>query len=389
MSETLLPRVIQTLEKLVSFDTTSRNSNLELIHYIDNYLKELGAETEWFSSSDGKKANLLAVIGPKTKGGIVFSGHTDVVPVDGQEWHSDPFTLTQKDGKLFGRGTSDMKSFIAVALALAPEFIKLKLSKPLYFAFSYDEEVGCLGAPALAEALAQRGSSPDIAIIGEPTGMRVINRHKSVHTFFMHVTGHEAHSSAVDEGVSAILIASKIINYISELQEEVKVKSRNNPDSVYFDPPFTTMQVGVIQGGTVHNIIPKHCMFEWEIRSLPTDDVDALIAKVEGYAQKLVAAYTSNFPDVGIKNVPDAAVPGLKANADNSIENLLMSLAGTNKVETASFATEAGIFQAHAIPAIVCGPGSILQAHKPNEYIEISQLESCVRFMQKLVATVG
>lgn len=389
MPSALLPSAVSMLEKLVSFDTTSRNSNLELIEFVDGYLQALGATTETIYSEDKNKANLLARIGPDVAGGVVLSGHTDVVPVDDQDWASDPFALVEKEQKLFGRGTSDMKGFIAVALAIAPEFAKQSLKKPVYFALSYDEEVGCLGAHDLAKTLAARANKPDIAIIGEPTEMRVINRHKSVCTFDMTVTGHEAHSSAVDKGVSAIFLGSKIINFIGELQESYIEKAKSSPDSKFFDPPFTTMQVGVINGGTAHNIIPHHCHFEWEIRSLPEENTQEIVDKVEHYAATIIEPLKVKFPNVGVENIPGAAVPGLKANVDSSIENLLMSLAGTNQVEAVSFATEAGIFQSHDIPAIICGPGSIMQAHKPNEFIEISQLDACIGFVEKLVAVVN
>lgn len=383
-----LTTVISLLKTLVSFDTTSRNSNLALIRYIETYLNDCGARTELLFSGDKTKASLLAVIGPDAKGGMVLSGHTDVVPVDGQDWDTQPFTLIQKNGRLYGRGTADMKGFLAVILALVPEWAALPLKKPLYLAFSYDEEIGCLGAPALAKAIEMKATFPDIAIIGEPTEMRVINRHKSVHTFQMTVTGHEAHSSAVEKGVNAIALAAKIIGFIGQLQDEYRQNAAHHPGNTHFDPPYTTLQVGVVHGGTAHNILAKQCSFEWEIRSLPGEDTDALIRRVEAYATDLISTVKEKFPAVMVTNTPHSAVPGLKANADSSSETLLMSLIGTNQVEAVSFATEAGIFQAHAIPAIVCGPGNILQAHKPNEYIEVTQLEACMALLRKLASSV-
>lgn len=375
---------IALLEKLVGFDSVSRNSNLPLIEWIESYLSEHGIVHERAPSPCGQKTNLIARIGPEITGGIVLSGHTDVVPVDGQAWDSDPFTLTPKGDKLFGRGTSDMKSFIAVCLALVPHFTSLKLRTPLYFAFSYDEEVGCLGAPLLLEHLTQHMPMPAFAVIGEPTMMQVVTAHKGVLSFETTVHGLEAHSSQPHLGVNAVHAACDLVHFLGKLAEE---QERTGLRDERFTPPYSTVHVGTIHGGTARNIIAKECHFVWEIRPLPTDDGDALVARFETYATQLRAQLKRLHPQADIITRPMSRMGGvtLPESAQAACQHVLRS-AQSNQQLAVAFGTEAGVFQEHGVPAIICGPGSIEQAHKPNEWIERSQITACAEFLLRLVA---
>jgi acetylornithine deacetylase len=377
-------QAIALLEKLVSFDSVSRNSNLPLIEWIESYLTEHGVAHERACSPCGQKTNLIARIGPAVAGGIVLSGHTDVVPVDGQSWDSPPFTLTPKDDKLFGRGTSDMKSFIAVCLALVPHFTSITLRTPIYFAFSYDEEVGCLGAPFLLEHLIRHMPMPAFAVIGEPTMMQVVTAHKGVLSFETTVHGLEAHSSQPHLGVNAVHAACDLVHFLKNLAEE---QERTGLRDARFTPPYSTVHVGTIHGGTARNIIAKECQFVWEIRPLPTDDGDALVARFETYAAQLRAQLQRAHPQADIITRPMSRMGGvtLPEHAQAACQHVLRS-AQSNQQLAVAFGTEAGVFQEHGIPAIICGPGSIDQAHKPNEWIERSQITACVEFLLRLVA---
>ena len=375
------------LKKLIAFDTTSRNSNLELIYYIKDYLESLNIKSEIIFNDKKTKANILATIGPDCEGGIVLSGHSDVVPVDGQDWHTDPFILTAKDDKLYGRGTSDMKSFIAIILAILPELCAMKLSKPIHLAFSYDEEVGCLGAHSLVAFLKQHVKRPAFAVIGEPTELRVINSHKGIHSFKTTITGHEAHSSAVHKGVNAIAIAAELIHFLNTQQKTFIIHQHGNETAQRFDPPYTTLHVGTIHGGTARNIIPKHCEFYWEIRHIPGSDANQLITAYNDFARSLLPAMQKIAPEATIITESLAVVPSLNQHSDTTYEDLLLSLTGHNQAEVVSFGTEAGIFQHQYIPALICGPGSIMQAHKPNEYIANEQIDQGIAFVKKLVNT--
>ncbi len=369
----LTTRAVQLLEKLVGFDSVSRNSNLPIIEWIESYLDEHGVAYERAPSSDGNKTNLIACIGPKVAGGVVLSGHTDVVPIDGQEWKTPPFSLTEKDGKLYGRGTADMKSFLACCLALVPHFKSLPLSKPILFAFSYDEEIGCLGAPVLLKYLVQHYPLPEYVIIGEPTLMQVVTAHKGVLSFETIVEGLEAHSSQPHLGVNAVHIACELVTFLKNLALEMAEKGKRDKR---FMPPHTTVHVGVINGGTARNIIAKECRFLWEIRPLPGENADILVARFKAYC----ATFNTEITTRPMSRMTGVTLP---AKGEHACQHV-MHCAETNQQLAVSFGTEAGVFNDNGIAAIICGPGSIEQAHKPNEWIEKEQISECIKFLTRL-----
>ncbi len=371
----------QILAKLISFDTTSRNSNIPLIAWIENYLDQFSVPHMRVDYETGSKTNLFATIGPDIAGGIVLSGHTDVVPVDGQDWTSDPFTMIERDKHLFGRGTADMKAFIAVVLALVPEFLKLNLRIPLHLAFSCDEEVGCKGVRPLVDYLKHSDKKPSAAIIGEPTSMQVVNGHKSAVRFSTEVTGFEGHSAHTDQGVNAIMVAGEIIHEINSIRRDLI--EMGDPSGRY-DPPYSTVHIGIISGGTANNIIPKTCSFNWETRLLPGFDEDYAPDRVNAVAQKLEPAMKAIAPTAGIVVAKANSVPGLAAEKDSAAEQLALHCSHTNSTHTVSYCTEAGLFQQAGIPAVVCGPGSIEQAHKPDEFIAVSEIRKCEVFLRRL-----
>ncbi len=369
------------LEKLISFNSTSSKSNLDLIFFIKSYLEKYKVKSEIIFNEDQTKANLHAIIGPHEKSGIVLSGHTDVVPIDGQVWDTDPFKLIERSNKLFGRGTADMKSFIAITLAMVPKMIKKNLKKPVHLAFSYDEEVGCLGAPSLVEYINKFPIKPLAVIVGEPTNMEIVNSHKGVMGFKTSLTGLEGHSSAPEKGLNTIIFASKLINYINLLYEEEKLI-----ENLIFDPPYTTVHVGTIQGGSALNIIPKKCSFLWEYRYLPEQDSNKILNKFNSYAMgTLLPEMKSIYDEANILTTQIAHVPPLKSTGNLKIENLIMKLAKSNTIKTVSYGTEGGIFQKKDIPTVVCGPGNIEQAHKANEFIELSEIDKCEKFLSQLL----
>ena len=372
---------VEMLAALVAFDTTSRNSNLELIAFVEDYLDQHQVPHYRVEYEGGRKANLYATIGPDVVGGIVFSGHTDVVPVDGQDWVSDPFMLTERDGKLYGRGTCDMKGFIAVALALLPRFKQMKLKTPIHFAFSCDEEVGCRGVRPLVAHLKDQLNKPRAAFIGEPTMMKVVNAHKSAVTFQTDVKGHEAHSSLTDQGVNAIMVAGEVIAEISKLRQEL---IEIGDPTHRFDPPYSTIHIGVISGGTAKNIIPRHCEFTWETRLLPTADRDMVPKRMEALRLKLEPEMKAVAQDVGISTKSINEVPGLRPEDNSPAEILALHAAGANATHAVSYCTEAGLFQQIGIPSVICGPGDIAQAHKPDEFVALSQLAACESYLMKL-----
>jgi acetylornithine deacetylase len=327
------------------------------------------------------KTNLYATIGPDIEGGIVLSGHTDVVPVDGQPWTSDPFTLTERDGKLYGRGSADMKGFIAVALAMVPHYVKADLKRPIHLALSCDEEVGCRGVRPLIAHMREHLPKPLAVIVGEPTLMKVVNAHKASHSYETQVTGHEAHSSCAHLGVNAIMVAGELISELNRMAAELKARK---DVTGLFDPPFSTLQIGLIGGGTAKNIVPRECKFAWDMRLLPDADPDEMPQRLEAYAATLTPAMQEIAPDTGISIRRINIVPGLAPDDESPAEALGLSLTGANGLAAVSYATEAGLFQQAGIPAIICGPGSIEQAHKPDEWIEASELEACRSFMEKL-----
>src|SRR5688572_1931243 len=369
------PAAIDMIRRLVAFDTTSRDSNLALIDYVSDYLKKLGIESQLVFDETGKKANLFATFGPDDKPGLMLSGHTDVVPIDGQDWATDPFAVAQKDGLLYGRGTCDMKSFIAVLLAMAPEFAQAKLKAPLHFAFSYDEEVGCIGVRRLIAELGKRKVKPMACVIGEPTSMRVIRAHKGKLSARAHVHGLECHSSLAPKGVNAIQYAAETITYISRMAKRI---AEGGPFDHEYDIPHTTCHTGVIQGGTALNIVPKDCWFDFEFRHLPADDPEKLYQEVRDYAEKqLQPEMQKVHRGAGFSWEPLSSFPGLETSEDAEVTQLAKAASGGNATAKVAFGTEAGLFDQSGIPTIICGPGSIEQAHKPNEFVAIEQVAQC------------
>lgn len=378
----------EMIEKLVSFDTTSRNSNLELIAFVESYLSDHGVSCRLIANEDDTKASLFATLGPKDKaGGIVLSGHTDVVPVDDQEWTSDPFVIVERDSKLFGRGTSDMKSFIASALAHVPDFLERGPEIPIHFALSYDEEVGCLGVRPMIDSVIRTLLKPQIVIVGEPSSMKVVNAHKGIQSYVTKVTGLEFHSSQTHQGVSAIQHAAELISFLMGLAAEL----RERGDATgRFRPPYTTISVGLIKGGSAVNIIPGHCSFAWECRPLPDLDPEEIITRFNDHvARDVLPRMRAVSPHANIETLVRARSPGLAPEDGSPGETLVMKLAQCNETEAVSYNTEAGLFQLADIPTVVCGPGSIDQAHKPDEFIELSQIAECDRFMARLAEHVG
>ncbi len=369
------------LARLVSFDTTSRDGNIPLIAFVESYLDGWGIPHFRVDYEAGKKTNLFATIGPDISGGIVLSGHTDVVPVDGQNWQSNPFMLDERDAKLYGRGTCDMKGFIAVALAMVPKFKSANLKTPIHLALSCDEEVGCKGVRPLVAHIRDHMKKPKLVIVGEPTSMQVVNAHKAAITFSTEVTGHEAHSSLTDQGVNAIMVAGELLGEINRIKHDLI--ERGDPTG-RFNPAYSTIHVGVIEGGTAKNIIPRKCLFQWETRLLPTADTDEVLTRVEKFSKTLEPAMKKIADDTGIQNTQTNAVPGLAPEENSPAEYLALHLAEANGTHAVSYCTEAGLFQQIGIPAIICGPGSIEQAHKPDEFIAISEMQKCETFMQRL-----
>ena len=381
------PETLSLIEKLVSFDTTSRNSNLELISFIDSYLSDLGVSCTLIHNAEKTKANLYATIGPTDKPGIMLSGHTDVVPVDGQDWHNDPFEVVLGPDRLFGRGTCDMKGFIAICLAYAPEFLKQKLTTPIHFAFSYDEEVGCIGVHSLLDMLKGMPIKPAMCIVGEPTNMNVAVGHKGIHSYIATVRGLEAHSSLTPQGVNTIEYAADLITYLKSM---VARFAKEGPFDDAYDITHTTVHTGLIQGGVTVHIVPRDCSFEFEFRNLSEHNAKGIIEEIRRYAnEQLVPAMKAISPVAGIEVRDNIHVPGLSTHVDANVVTFVKSLAGRNDHIKVAFGTEAGLFDEHVgIPTVVCGPGSIEQAHKPDEYITLDQVSQCEQFMERLIDKV-
>jgi len=378
---------IDLLEKLVGFDTTSRESNLALIDWVEGYLSDLGVPSERSWDADRRKANLFATIGPTDKPGIVLSGHTDVVPVDGQAWTSDPFTLTRKGDKLYARGASDMKGFIAIMLAKAPEFVRRQPKTPLHLAFTYDEEVGCLGVRTLLAELAKRPVKPKACIVGEPTLMKPVIGHKGKKSIRCHVHGLESHSALAHRGVNAVEAAAEVVAYLKAMARRFRDQGPFDPD---YSPPYTTVHTGKIQGGTALNIVPKDCLFDFEFRYLPSEDPEELFEEVRRFAvEQLLPEMHAVSEATGFDFHELSGMAGLDMKNDDDLTRLVLQLSGANGTGKVSFGTEGGNYQEFGIPTIVCGPGSIEQAHKPDEWIEIDQLAQAERFMDRLMDRVA
>lgn len=379
MAARFTPR--EMLARLIAFPTVSRDSNLELIDFVVDYLEDHGVRTCLVASDDGRKANLYATVGPEIEGGVVLSGHTDVVPVDGQSWDSDPFSLRETDGRLVGRGSCDMKGFLAIALALVPEMSALR--RPIHLAFSYDEEVGCLGAPDLIRELTANVPRPQAVIVGEPTSMQVVGAHKSMFIFDTIVRGHEAHSSQQHRGVPAVMVAGRLIGWLAERQRRNAVEAQ--PDCS-FVPGYTTLHCGTVRGGTAHNITAAECRFATDIRSLPGDPAEAYFREFEQFArQELEPEMRAVHPDAGIDFEIRAEVPAFQAPGDDEAVALASLLTGQNVLESVPYGAEAGQFQEAGHSVVMCGPGSIDQAHQPNEFITVEQLEAGTAFTRRLI----
>jgi acetylornithine deacetylase len=381
------PRSIEFLRRLVAFDTTSRNSNLALIDFVRDHLLNHGVESELIPDATGEKANLYATIGPQDIPGICLSGHTDVVPVDGQSWDSDPWTLTEREARLYGRGTCDMKGFLAIVLCWIEKFTSAKLKTPVHLLMSYDEEVGCLGVRGALERIKGMAIKPKGCIIGEPTSMQVANAHKGKLSTRCHVHGLECHSSLAPKGVNAIEYAAEIIAYLRAMGRRFAAQG---PFEDGYDVRHCTVHTGVIHGGTALNIVPKECRFDFEFRCLASVDPKALLADVEAFAEETLAAEMRRIDrDSGFRWEPISGFPGLDQPEDSEIVALGKSLARTNGTTKVAFGTEAGLVRQAGIPTIICGPGSIDQAHKPNEYVALSQLAAAEAFMDRLAARLS
>lgn len=372
----------EILSQLVAFPTVSSDSNLELITYAADLLSDAGATISLSRDETGTKANLFATLGPSGDGGIVLSGHTDVVPANPDEWSSDPFTLTERDGRLYGRGTCDMKGFIAAALAMVPRFSDADVQRPLHFALTYDEEVGCFGARALVKELSAAGIRPSVAIIGEPTEMGVIEGHKGCCEYTTEFSGLEGHGSQPDRGVNAIEYASRYISRMLDLGERMKQRA---PATSRFDPPWTTLQVGRIEGGTARNVIAGNCTVEWEMRPINLADAGYAKSELADYvARELMPSMRAISPTCEIITRTVGEVEGLQVLEESEARNIVSELTGCRHADVVPFGTEAGLFQSAGISSIICGPGSIQQAHKPDEFIAIDQLAACLEMLDKL-----
>jgi acetylornithine deacetylase len=379
------------IQRLVGFDTTSRDSNLGLIEWVRDWLKRQGVESRLTYDPSGTKANLFATIQKGTRAGIVLSGHTDVVPVDGQPWDTDPFKATIKDERIYGRGSADMKSYIAAALAMTPRFLAADLKSPVHFALTYDEEIGCLGVRGLIADLARAGIKPAGCVIGEPTGMQPVVAHKGKRAYKCCFRGREAHSALTPQGVNAIEYAARLVVYIRHLADRMRdCETRDNG----FDVPFTTLQTGVIKGGTAANIVPRDCEVHFEFRYLPGVDPEALEREIKSYAERvLLPEMRAVDPATFISFETKAEIPGLNPAVERTEQDRVTSLAQTlarnASIAKVAFATEAGLFQRAGIPSIICGPGSIGEAHKPNEFITLEQVALCESFMERLLAELS
>ncbi len=374
---------IEMTKRLVAYDTTSRNSNLALIEFVRDYLDGYGVTSELVFDATAAKANLYATIGDQDRGGILLSGHTDVVPIDEQDWHTDPFTLVEQDDKLFARGSADMKGFIGTLLSLVPTLVERKLREPIHLSFSYDEEIGCIGVRTLIDMLKDRPNKPRLCIVGEPTSMQVGVGHKGKHTLRCHVQGHEAHSSLIHQGVNAIEAAAELV---AKLKEIARRKRDHGPFDPDFQPPYSSVHTGLIRGGTALNIVPRECTFDFEVRPLPGDDVAAIVAELREFAAtRILPEMQAVRPETSILIEELSSAPGLNTPKDHEATQLAASLSGANGTIKIAFGTEGGLFAAAGIPTVICGPGSIEQAHKPDEFVALEQIARCEAFLQRLI----
>lgn len=375
----LAQKAEEILADLVHFDTTSHKTNVALIAYIEALLQEARVPYVLVPNDGGDKASLFATLGPDEPGGIGLSGHTDVVPVDGQEWDTDPFTLTSKGDKLYGRGTTDMKGFLACMLAALPLYKQAQLKRPIYLIFSYDEEVGCTGVRPLIKKLGHDLPLPSLVIVGEPSLCGVVEAHKSIISYVTRVEGHETHSSLLHQGVSAIEVATKLMSHLYERQKNI-IQTQND---IRFNPSYSTIHIGRLEGGTARNIVAKSCEFLWEVRALPTFDGEQIALNLRAYSEEeLLPAMKVISETASIETMQITSVPGLASSPDTV--NLGMKLANQNESSSVSYATEAGLFENQGVGSVICGPGNIEQAHKPNEFIERAELVKCLAILERI-----
>ncbi len=384
MPDTYTPR--EMLAKLVSFPTVSRDTNLPLMDFVEDYLKGHGVDATRVYSADGNKCNLYALVGPSESGGVVLSGHTDVVPVDGQDWVTDPFELVEKDGKLYGRGSCDMKAFDALALCAVPKALNAGLKRPIQLALTYDEETGMDGAYRLVPEMAANMPPASAVVVGEPSEMQVVNGHKGGLMLHTHVHGHEVHSSLVHTGVSATMIAARLVTWLEDIMLENKAKADPNSQ---FVPPYTSLHVGMLNGGTARNIVAKDCTFSTDIRCVPGDLSSGYIARYKAKVAEVQAEMQKIQPGTKIEVEVRGDIPGCRPEMATEAEALCRALTGDNGEHVVSYGTEAGLFQNGGYSACICGPGNIEQAHQPNEFIEISQLNAGEQFMDRLIARLA
>ena len=373
------------LDTLIAFDTTSHLTNLALIEWVEDYLNGHGVASERVASEDGSKANLFATCGPGVPGGVILSGHSDVVPVAGQDWSSDPFTMREADGRLYGRGTSDMKGFIALALAFVPRFVAG--SHPVHLAISYDEEVGCKGAPAMIARMAETITPPRVAIVGEPSSMRIVTGHKGIAVYEVRVRGHEAHSSLVDHGIPANMVAIRLMGELADLADRLRAEADPHSD---FDPPYATLTVGTMRGGTATNILAGHATFAFDLRCPPGLDPDEIVAPFVARCAAMDDQMRVAFPGTGVVIEKHASTVPMTPQGSEEAVAFVRALTGENAAPAAvSYATEGGQFQQAGFPTLICGPGSIEQAHQPDEWIALSQMEEGARFMARLAEALA
>ncbi|MBZ0129733.1 MAG: acetylornithine deacetylase [Rhodobacteraceae bacterium] len=378
----MLNETTDLLAQLIAFPTISTDSNLAMIAFLADHLETAGARVEVHLNETGDKANLFATIGPDTDGGIILSGHSDVVPVADQDWTSDPFEMARRDGNLYGRGTCDMKGFIAAAVTLAPRFAETIRDRPIHFAFTHDEETGCIGAGHLVARLRESGLRPAMAIIGEPTSMQIIEGHKGCYEYSTHFHGLEGHGSSPDLGVNAVEYAARYINRLLELREDLHQRT---PKASRFVPPWTTINVGALHGGVAHNVIASKAQVDWEMRPVQAADAAYVKDRLKAYCEHtLLPAMRAIHPEAEILTEVMGEVDGLEPTDDNEARRIVAELTGANNADLVPFGTEAGLFQALGMDVVVCGPGSIDQAHKADEYLSLDQLGKCLDMLNRL-----
>lgn len=375
---------LEIMEKLISFPTVSRDTNIPLIDWVANYLSDHGIESHRYVDPEQPKHALFAQVGPAKEGAIVLSGHTDVVPVDGQNWHSDPFTVVEKDGRYYGRGTCDMKGFDALAIWAMVEAHYAGITRPLQIALSFDEEIGCTGAPPMIEAMQGVLPKGSAVIVGEPSTMQAVTGHKGGIGFNTHIVGFEVHSSMLHQGVNAIMAGARLIEWANDINSR-NMAAKPTPFAAMFEPPFTTLHVGTIKGGTAANITAKECSFPMDFRVVPGEDKDKWAAEYIAQVRKLEKQMQSVVPETRIDLTPRFDVPALQPEKEGEAETLVRQITGDNASHKVSYGTEAGQFQEAGYSAVICGPGDIAQAHQPDEFIEISQFNAGHDFMRKLI----